>query len=64
MTREARKKQHIHDLYEKKEMLVALVEVWTRQCKMEEYVAENWAYLRELKRRKRIVETRLMNISL
>lgn len=63
MTRHERKALHRSQVIEQKEMLVALVEVWVARCKKIEYDPEVWAYLRDLKRRKRIMEQRVKAFS-
>jgi hypothetical protein len=63
MTREQRKKKHQLDLAEKYNGLVDLVEAWTLKVEKGPYNAEDWAYLRDLKRRKQIVATRIKAFS-
>lgn len=63
MTIEEKKRQHRIGLYDKKAMLEALVETWEVKCR-KTYCHEDVEYLRDLKRRKRNVETRINALSL
>ena len=62
-SQEEKKRQHHLDLSHKSGMLDALIEMWDKKCR-KTYNHDDVEYLRDLKRRKRSVETRIKALSI
>ncbi len=65
MTQLERKKKNKLSLIQKKEMISALIEEWSEICRKQKiYRGGCWAYVRDLKNRRKSIEIKIKHINI